>query len=112
MGQDQFILTSTLAVTSKSPGTCRLRRDTHTQAHVFKNNITEISHSFIETEKVKQSEKTKEYVTWKRKYQTTGGKKTNNIEIKSKAIIIKMPTGLRKRIEEHSENINKELKNI
>ena len=41
-----------------------------------------------------------------------GGGETNNIEIKSKAIVIKMPTGLRKRIEEHSENINKELKNI
>ena len=35
---------------------------------------------------------------------------TNNIEIKSKAIVIKMPTRLRKRIEEHSENINKELR--
>ena len=72
------------------------------QAHVFKNRITEISHSFIETEKVKQNEKTEEYVPWKRKYQTTQGK-NNNIEIKSKAIVIKIFTGLRKRIEEHSE---------
>ena len=50
-----------------------------------------------------------EYVSWKRKYQTTGQGETNNIEIKSKAIVIKMPTRLRKRIEEQSENINKEL---
>ena len=36
----------------------------------------------------------------------------NNIEIKIKAIVIKTFTGLRKRIEEHSENINKKLENV
>ena len=43
--------------------THRLHRNTQTQGHVFKPGIGDFFTNFIETEKVKQNEVTKEYVS-------------------------------------------------
>ena len=55
--------TSDPAFPPKPLDTHRLHRNTQTQGHVFKPGIGDFFTNFIETEKVKQNEVTKEYVS-------------------------------------------------
>ena len=68
-------------------------------------------------EKVKQNGKTEEFVSVERTrethHKTTNKREINNLPDKEfQALVIQMLTELEKRIDEHSDNINKELENI
>ena len=76
-----------------------------------------VSPNFIETEKVKQNEKTEENVSNERTRKKKPGEKTNEklsnlLDKVFKALVLRILTELGKRIDEHSENFNKELENI
>ena len=70
------------------------------------------------TKKVKQNEKTKEFVPIERARENPWEKTRNETEINNlpdkefKELVIKMLTEVWKRIHEHNENFNKELENI
>ena len=95
----QPVFTSDSSLPPKPKDTHRLHREVPTQGHTFKTWIGNCSPNFIETDKVKQNEKTEEYVSNERKRKKSNETEKNNSPDKEfEAIIRRMLTELGERM--------------
>ena len=105
--------TPALASLPKSSGTLPTQQAVlHKATPSIPRKLALLANSYKHTQKVKQNE-TEKYIPNTRKKEKPKEKKTSNLPDKEfKVMVIKMLTKYRRKMEEHSENFNKEKENI